>query len=418
MKHLLCLVLLYWVGREKLLAQETIYLANGNRYPGKLVGTDGDRLRIAVQKGGKTTVYPVRRENVLLVFKQNGNYRLIKDFDDDSLKAQAQIEEFDQAPAPALAYDLLLKTSPATVLPGTISYESDEVVNFKSPKGEAATINKRELAAIFYRDGRHRLVQKTAEVTTAINSTRRELLEWSRPVVVAAAPNPPVVKKPVAKPPVKAKAVSQVKAKPKLPAAEKKASLASVPAAPPPAVAPSAAAAPPAAPAKKPVLNESEYQEYRTSSLNRVEEFSLYLKIIVDETVAEDDKDKAIATAVGMFTPDATIEVSSNNRNGTRKYPVEVYLKRLKGLPYAKTNLEWNEIQYVSELKQADDGKYYGTISGQQTFTGYAENGEVLYSDVTEKNVKVILDSYTKTKDGKVDVKWNVLLGSIGISRK
>ncbi len=401
------LLLIGMVLGGKLQAQEIIYRANGNRYSGKLISIDGEKLRISASQGnGKTTTYSVRREHILLVFKPNGAYRLIQDFDTDSLKAQAQIEEFDKAPAPALAYDLLLRANPATVLVGTIGYESPQpegVVNFKTPPGKSASINKRELAAIFYRNGRHQLFQTAAEVTTAINRTRKDLLPWYRPVAKAPIPKTLVKAKAVNVP---AKVAVQVKKKPATHALLiKKATVAPPPVAPP-------------AVAVKPTLNDEELLEYRTSSLNRVEEFSVYLKFIVGENNSDEEKNQAIKAALGMFTPEATIEVSSINKPGTRTYKVADYLRNLKNLPYKKTSIEWNEIQYVSELKQSDDGKYYGTISAQQTFNATDENGSTAYSDVTEKNVRVILDSYTKIKDDKPEVKWNVLLGNIGISVK
>ena len=114
-----------------------------------------------------------------------------------------------------------------------------------------------------------------------------------------------------------------------------------------------------------------------------------------------------------MFEPQATIAVSS--AKGVRKYPIKDYLNRLKLLPYSKINITWNEVKYISELKQEADGNYYGIISGQQVFDGYSSNGKLAYGKKKKKNIKVKLESYQKTVDGKDSVNWEVLLGNIGV---
>ncbi|WP_288427463.1 hypothetical protein [uncultured Spirosoma sp.] len=381
-------------------AQETIYLANGNRSIGKLTGAEGEKIKITVNRNGKLSNYSLRRENVLLAFAEDGRYLIVSALDDNPVKAQQAIDAFNQETSPRLVHDLLIKVNPPTVIPGLISYESDEVVNYKSPAGAAASINKHDLAAIFYRDGRHRLLVPSASVVTALNSTRADFIR------LTSAPAQKPTKAPVAKVSVS----KQPAARPV--AAVAKPVVAIVEASP--------KAVPPAKPADvKPTLSDAQYQQYRQSALNRVDEFVAYLNIITNKDLDDDKKDKAIKEATALFMPDATIDVTSSKRPGVRKYKIETYLTNLKLIPYASTSIEWTEIQYVSELTQAADGNYYGLITGQQTFTGYAENGQdVLYSDVTQKSIKVKLEAYRKSGDAGATVKWAVLLGNIGIVNK
>ncbi|MVM36422.1 hypothetical protein GO730_00170 [Spirosoma sp. HMF3257] len=115
--------------------------------------------------------------------------------------------------------------------------------------------------------------------------------------------------------------------------------------------------------------------------------------------------------------PAATIEVTSKSRPGARRFPVREYLTRLKLLPYSSTKIEWSEIQYIKEMSQAADGNYYGVITGQQTFVGYGGNpGDVIYTDVTPKRVRVKLERYQMSYDGTDITKWNLLLGNIGVA--
>jgi|GEM_PF-1093472 len=406
------------------LAQETVYLANGNRSPGKLTAAEGEKLTITVNRNGKPANFSLRRENILLAFANDGRFLVVSLLDADPAKAQQEIDEFNKGNSSS-AYDVLVKIAPASVVAGSISYESDALVNYKSTTGVAASISKRELAAIIYRDGRHRLVAPPNQAVSALISTRSEvfkLLTSPPPLSVRkAAPVPakPPAAKPIGKPNSSGK-VSAVKTKTVLvaqpepgpqPVAEKPAEVAKATPPTEPAVSPAVS--------EKPTLSDAQYQEYRASALQRVDEFVAYLNVITDKDLDDDKKDKAIKEAIALFMPDATIDVASNKRPGVRKYKIEAYLKNLKMLPYAQTTIEWTEMQYVSELTQAADGDYYGMITGQQTFTGYAENGkDVLYTDVTEKSVKVKLESYRKSGNDGPSLKWAVLLGNIGLATK
>ena len=413
MKKTLFLGVLTWLSIGGLRAQETIYLANGNRSAGKLTGAEGEKVKITVLRNGQPASYSLRRENVLMAFTEDGHYLIINSLDADPAKAQQEIDAFQKGAAAHPPYDLLVKASPPTVLPGTIRYESDDVVNYQSPGGAAVSINKRELAIIFYRDGRHQLLKSPAEVVSVLNSTRAELTRLATPAPVAATP-PTTTAKKMVKPPVKgAKVAKKVPAKIPSPATP-----VSAPAPEPTPATPTPVAATEAKSMNivKPKLSDTQYQQYRSSALSRVDEFVAYLNIIANKELEEDEKDKAINQAVKLFMTEATIDVSSANRPGVRKYKIRDYLTRLKVLPYASTTIEWTEIQYVSELKQATDGNYYGLITGQQTFTGYAENGkDVLYTDVTEKSVQVKLEAYRSSSNGNTQLKWAVLLGNIGL---
>lgn len=410
MKQLVQIIFFICLCRESTYAQETIYLANGNRTAGKLTGVDNEKIKITVNRNGKQSNYALRRENVLLAFTDDGRYLLIGSLDANPAKAQEQIGLFQQSPPPRLAYDLLVRAAPPLVIQGTISYESDEVVNYKTVSGASASINKRELAAILYRSGQHNLFMPPASVVTVLNSVKGELIRLSSPAptpVAAQKATKITATKKTAKPVVSRPGTAVVVASPPVPIA--------IPAANT-SVSESNRQAPTV---DKPSLNDTQYQQYRASALQRVDEFVNYLNVIIDKSLDDDRKDKAIEQAVALFMPGATIEVTSSKRPGVKKLSIETYLNNLKMLVYDSASIEWNEIQYVSELTQAVDGNYYGVITGQQTFTGYAENGkDVLYSDVTQKSVKVKLQSYRKSSNKGAELKWAVLLGNIGVVTK
>lgn len=367
-------------------AQDAIYFANGNSVQNaRITEITEDKVSFIVKRDDIETSYSFRRENVLLAFLKNGNYLAISAIQGDPKQF---LETFLNAPAKELNMDVIVKTSPVTVLTGKISYESDEVVNYENSTGQASSIGKDEVSLIIYKDGSHKLLQEAATAAPAIivaNSTIRRLVPAAPAQSAIPAQEQP--REPVKQEVQTAK--SEPVTTPKTPATRQK---------------------------DKPVLSEEDYATYSKKALQKVDEFSAYLNIITDKSRNSDEKDKAIEQASKLFMPTATIEVTSKNRASSRQYKIQDYLTRLKLLPYGSTTIEWTEVQYVNALKQEADGNYYGNISGQQTFTGYNKDGkDVLYSDVTRKNVKVKLQSYNKSVDGQQTTNWEILLGNIGI---
>jgi hypothetical protein len=347
-------------------AQDRIWLDNGNPVQAKLSRALDNKLEW-VASDGVLRVY--NRKRFLVVFSASGQFIVISELNDNPSKAQTQIEAFYKSPPRNVSQDIIVKSVPLTVLTGTISYESDEVINYLSTDGKAASINKEEVAAVIYKDGRHEILRDVVDVAPLLGQVHKEIEQKEKtlqkdknekPVAVDKKETPPVIK-------------------------EK----------------------------EKPVLTDSEYKEYSQKGIKRVDEFTSYLRIIGDKSRKSDEKNKAVLQALSLFEPQATIAVSS--ASGVRKYPVKDYLNRLKLLPYSKINITWNEVKYISELKQETDGNYYGVIVGQQVFEGYSANGKVAYGDVTKKNIRVKLESYQKTIDGKDSVHWEVLLGNIGV---
>lgn len=350
------------------LAQDRIWLDNGNPVQAKLSRAMDSKLEW-IASDGIPRIY--HRKRFLVVFSSSGQFMVISELNESANKAQSQIEAFYKAPPRNVSQDLIIKSVPLTVITGNISYESDDVINYLTAEGNAASINKEEVATVIYRDGRHEILRDVVDVAPLLALAHKEIEKREREIIRKEQDKPQntaIVKKD----------------------------------------------APPAPKEQaKPFLTDTEYKEYSAKGIRRVDEFTSYLRIIGDKTQKSEEKNKAVQQALSLFEPQATVAVSS--AKGVKKYPVKEYLNRLKLLPYAKINITWNEVKYVSELKQEADGNYYGTIAGQQVFEGYAANGKVAYGDITKKNIRVKLESYQKTIDGKDTVNWEVLLGNIGI---
>ena len=152
---------------------------------------------------------------------------------------------------------------------------------------------------------------------------------------------------------------------------------------------------------------------YSRKALQKTEELGTYLAIISDRSNSMAEANKAVDLAVKLFiNEDAEVEVSGPD--GRDRYKVRTYLNRLKLLNYDKVEISWTDISYVSDLKKGTDGNYYGVITLQQRFKGFRDN-KVVYGDLTEKNIEVMVVPYQKSVDGAMEQKWDVFLSDVGV---
>lgn len=376
--------------------EDIFYFANGNKFAGKIAKVTDDRVTFNVTIGERVIIKTFNKENILVAFNANGHYLVISSLSTDAVVAQKQIDDFNQAPIRESGLDLLIKATPMKVIPCSISYESDALINYQIPSGGAGSINKAELVVVLYKDGRHQFVMNPTEAGDLLKNASPDVANYtkkSNSSIINSSPVSVPVSEPAPTP-----ALQQSIPTPSFQSTQSQ----------------------PTSSISKLQITEDERQEYKAKAVNKVEEFGNYLSIITDKSLGSNDRDKAIDEATKLFLPEAMIEVSSANRGGTRKYKVREYLTRVKLLPYSSAKVEWSEIQYVKDLRQEADGNYYGTITGQQTFTGFSgKNGDdVMYSDKTNKNVKVKLQAYQKTIDGQNAVNWQLYLGNIGVANK
>ena len=381
MKQTILTLLLSVAFTSSLYAQDAIYTANGNRLPdARITDLTDERLMFTVQQADKLTTHSFQRDNVLVAFR-NGNFLVIKNLSSDLAQAKQELQVFQTTTVWA-DKDYLLRAIPFEVIPAKISYENDAIVNYLTSTGKSASIPKGELIAIFYSDGRHALIRDPVDAVPFL--AKMPIPFGSSTKAIGTSAPQPATPIPTAQP-----------------------------------ISPSAAQMPGNAgtvvlPVYKMSLSDDQRKDYQNKAIGKVEEFSSYLNIITNKSLSTYDRNQAIDQATSLFMPAATIEVTSNSRVGARRYPIRTYLNNLKLLPYSSTKIEWTEVNYLKELSQATDGNYYGVITGQQSFIGYGKN--TTYSDITQKNVRVKLERYNITINGQDDVKWNLLLGSIGVS--
>lgn len=368
--------------------QDYIYTNAKAMIKGRIVGVEGDNLLYIEEATDKVITQNLNQ--IAVVFNQKGHFMLPEELIAKPENRVELINDYFNSPPLSTKYDLLVYKSPVDVIRCNVTYESDDIVNFKTIKsGESRTESKKELLLVIYMDGRHSFFSDPAPLTAELKLVREKI----KKKIIEEDNDDNQTKIVIDKTSTTKTFVSEPQ--PSETVIKQENALANMP-----------------------KLNEEEYQTYRKKAKVKVDDFVSFLNIITDKTLDASEKDKAIEQTVKLFTPGSTIQVSMKMPDGTIRTTnrkVEDYLKRLKLSPYASVNIEWTDVQYISELKQESDGNYYGTITGEQRFSGYDKAGNVKYTDITQKNVKVMVKSYKKMVEAAENLQWEVFLGNIGI---
>ena len=150
-------------------------------------------------------------------------------------------------------------------------------------------------------------------------------------------------------------------------------------------------------------------------ALEKVRDLSKYIKIAGSKDTPFSEANRVIDRAEELFMSDAEIGVSSLSSNPITYYRVRKYFEHLMRLNYDRVEIEWYNIEYVSDLQRQPDGTYVGVITIFQTFRGYDAEGNLAYKDTTKKDVTV----YVKRKETQIGGRtigfWDVLLGDMRV---
>ena len=150
-------------------------------------------------------------------------------------------------------------------------------------------------------------------------------------------------------------------------------------------------------------------------ALEKVRDLSKYIKIVGSKETPFSEANRVIDRAEELFMSDAEIGVSSLSSNKVTYYRVRKYFEHLMRLNYDRVEIEWYNIEYVSDLQRQPDGTYVGVITIFQTFRGYDREGNMVYKDTTKKDITV----YVKRKETQIGGRtigfWDVLLGDMRV---
>ena len=151
-------------------------------------------------------------------------------------------------------------------------------------------------------------------------------------------------------------------------------------------------------------------------ALEKVRDLGKYIAVVGNKDTPWSEANRVIDRAVELFMEGSEMGVSLLGRKKVNYYPIREYLERLMRLNYDKVEIEWFNIEYVSDLVRQPDGTYVGVITIYQKFSAYDKEKGLVYQDVTKKDITI----YVKRKEtqiaGRVIGFWDVLLGDIKVS--
>ena len=142
-----------------------------------------------------------------------------------------------------------------------------------------------------------------------------------------------------------------------------------------------------------------------------------YMSSITDKRTDEDELEILINLALNLFKSDTcSVAVSKINVDEIKYYTIKEYLIKLKQLRgiYDKIEITWSKVAFVSNLKLGTDGRYHGVVSIEQKFKAYRD-GRIVYTDVTQKNIEIILEGFKICEEGICKNHWQILLSQIGV---
>ena len=150
-------------------------------------------------------------------------------------------------------------------------------------------------------------------------------------------------------------------------------------------------------------------------ALEKVRDLSKYIKIVGSKQTAWSEANRVIDRAEELFMSNAEIGVSSVSSNKVKMYKVRPYFEHLMRLNYDRVEIEWYNIEYVSDLQRQPDGTYVGVITIFQTFRGYDKEGNLAYKDTTKKDITVYVKRKETQIGGRMIGFWDVLLGDMRV---
>lgn len=162
-------------------------------------------------------------------------------------------------------------------------------------------------------------------------------------------------------------------------------------------------------------LSPERKQAIDSLALEKVKDLSKYISIIGDKETPWSEANRVIDRAEELFMQGSEMGVSSLAKPEIKYYAVRKYFERLMRLNYNKVEIEWYNIDYVSDLQRQPDGTYVGVITVFQKFKGYDKEGRLIYHDTTKKDITVYVKRKETQINGRLIGFWDVLLGDIRV---
>lgn len=163
-------------------------------------------------------------------------------------------------------------------------------------------------------------------------------------------------------------------------------------------------------------ISPARKQAIDSLAMEKVRDLSKYISIIGSKDTPATEAKRVMDRAEELFAEGAEIGVSSVNTKKVKNFKVRAYFTHLMMLNYDKVNIDWFNIQYVSDLEKQPDGRYVGVITIYQKFTGITKEG-LKYQDTTKKDITIYVERKSTQIGGRLIGFWDVMLGDIRVKQ-
>ncbi len=150
-------------------------------------------------------------------------------------------------------------------------------------------------------------------------------------------------------------------------------------------------------------------------ALEKIRDLGTYISRVGNKDTEFSEANRIIDRALELFAPGSEMGVSSLYSSDIKYYSIRKYFERLMALNYDKVNIQWYNIEYVSDLELGPDGRYVGVITIYQSFEGTGADG-LQYRDTTKKDITVYVERKSTQIAGREIDFWDVLLGDIRVT--
>lgn len=169
---------------------------------------------------------------------------------------------------------------------------------------------------------------------------------------------------------------------------------------------------------KEAKLTAAQLADFKDQAKKTINTLSDYITVIGNKVEESGRRKSAVSLAVKLFMTDSNVvEVSSLKTAEIKRYPIRTYLNKLLLLPYDQVTIKWYDIYLSSSFELRKDGRYYGVATVYQKFEGTSstEYGNRKYTDITKKNIQIIVEKMEQHQGDKVVNIWRLYLGDIRV---
>ncbi|MBI9065787.1 MAG: hypothetical protein JEZ09_00765 [Salinivirgaceae bacterium] len=160
-------------------------------------------------------------------------------------------------------------------------------------------------------------------------------------------------------------------------------------------------------------LSDADIEIFKEQTKQKVEEFQQHIITIGSKDQSPEKRNMAEKEALKLFFKGAEMQTSKVNSDGTvaiQSRSMEIYLARLKSLPYTAVVIKFYDLVYISSFTKGPDGRYYSSATVIQEFTGFTGDN-LVYKDITKKEIEIVIDLVEDKFFN--EKKWRVFLGNI-----